>query len=201
MKKLLSILLLLALSFSRGFGQIPNPPNPPRLVNDFAHAMTPDQVETLEQKLVAYDDSTSIQIAIVTVPSTGDTAIEDYALAILRQWKIGNKKTNNGVLILAAIDQHKVYIATGYGMEGSIPDITAKEIVDNEIVPNFKENGNDNYYRGFDQAADALIKASAGEYRAPEGYANRGRRGNSNGNWIGLVVIGLIVLFLFIGRG
>jgi uncharacterized protein len=200
MKKLVSILFLLALSLSRSFGQIPAAPNPPRLVNDFAHVMTPDQVDALEQKLVAYDDSTSIQMAIVTVPSTGDTAIEDYALAILRSWKIGNKKTNNGLVILAAIDQHKVFIATGYGMEGSIPDITAKEIVDNEIVPNFRENGNDNYYRGFDQAADALIKASAGEYRAPAGYANRGR-GGKNGNWIGLVVIGLIVLFLFIGRG
>src|ERR1700689_2076708 len=93
------------------------PPNPPVLVNDFAHVMTADQVAALEQKLVAYDDSTSIQIAVVTVETTNDTAIEDYALKILRDWKVGNKKTNNGLVILAAIQDRKVFIATGYGME------------------------------------------------------------------------------------
>jgi uncharacterized protein len=200
MKKLSALLLLLAFALSRSYGQLPDKPNPPRLVNDLAHVMTPDQIATLEQKLDAYDDSSSIQIAVVTVPTTGDTAIEDYALGILRKWGIGNKKTNNGVLILAAINQHKVFIATGYGMERSIPDITAKAIVDNEIVPNFRGTDQDNYYRGFDLAADAIIKASAGEYKAPEGYGKHGRHG-SNGNLIGLIVIGLIVLFLFIGRG
>ncbi len=204
MKKILSILffvsLLPGLGFQASAQQIPARPDPPRLVNDFAHAMTPDQVAALESKLVAYDDTTSIQIAIVTVPTTGDYAIEDYALKILRTWQVGNKKTNNGLVILAAIQDRKVYIATGYGMEGSVPDITAKEIVDNEILPNFKGGSQDNYYRGFDQAADAIIKAAAGEYKAPEGYANRGRHSGGGGNIIGLVVIIFIVLLL-IGRG
>src|SRR6202035_5907970 len=130
MKKLLLSLFIFSFLVSNG-QNIPAAPNPPRLVNDFAHAMTADQVATLESKLVAYDDSTSIQIAVVTVPTTGDYAIEDYALKILRDWGVGNKKTNNGVVILAAIKDHKIFIATGSGMEGSIPDITAKEIVDN----------------------------------------------------------------------
>jgi uncharacterized protein len=199
MKHLLFILL--SLSFFQGFGQdIPKKPNPPRLVNDFAHVMTPDQVATLERKLVAYDDSTSVQIVVVTVPTVGGGDIADFALNILRTWGVGNKKTNNGVVILAATDQHKVFIATGEGMEGAVPDITAKSIVDNEIVPNFREHDRENYYRGFDQAADAIIKAAAGEYKAPPGYAER-NRGSGNGNWIGIVVIVLIVLFLIIGRG
>src|SRR5579871_4248612 len=166
MKKLLSIIFIFSFLFSAA-QNIPAKPNPPRLVNDFAHAMTGDQIQSLESKLVAYDDSTSVQIAIVTVETTGDYAIEDYALKILRDWGVGNKKTNNGLVILAAINDHKVYIATGYGMEGAVPDITAKEIIDNEIVPNFK---NQNYYRGLDAAADAIILASRGEYKAPEGY-------------------------------
>src|ERR1700759_198080 len=100
MKKLIVFLLLLTCGI--GYAQqVPPAPNPPRLVNDFAHVLTADQVQTLEQKLVSYDDTTSIQIAVVTVPSTGDYAIEDYALAVLRAWKIGNKKTNNGLIILA----------------------------------------------------------------------------------------------------
>ena len=207
MKKILSIVLLsvsLLLTLGKsGYGQtVPPKPDPPRLVNDLAHVMTADQVESLERKLVAYDDSTSIQIAVVTVSTIGEASIEDYALGILRTWGVGNKKTNNGLVILAAIQEHKVYIATGFGMEGSVPDITAKEIVDNEIVPNFKGNSGDNYYRGFDQAADAIIKASAGEYKAPQGYVKHKRsRGSGGGNLIGLIVIVLIVLFLFIGRG
>jgi uncharacterized protein len=206
MKKILTILLFASVSILVGQSvfsqQVPAPSNPPRLVNDFAHVMTGEQVATLESKLVAYDNSTSIQIAVVTVPSIGDNAIEDYALKILRDWKIGNAKTNNGILIFASIQDHKVYIATGYGMEGSIPDITAKSIVDNEIIPNFKGKDADNFYRGFDLAADAIIKASKGEYKAPEGYAQRGQQHSSGrgGNIIGLIVIVVIVL-LVIGRG
>ena len=195
MKKLLAFLL--AFSFLAVSGQnIFTPPSPPRLVNDFAHAMTPDQVATLEDKLVAYDDSTSIQIAVVTVNTTNDTAIEEYALKILRDWKVGNKKTNNGLVILAAIQDHKVFIATGYGMEGSVPDVTAKEIVENEIVPNFKQG---NFYVGFNNAADAIIKASTGEYKAPSGYANRGR--NVGGGSILGIIIFIFIILILISRG
>ena len=206
LKKFWTALFAMSLLLTAGmrtYGQsIPAKPDPPRLVNDFAGVMTPDQIAALEQKLVAYDDSSSIQIAIVTVQTTGDYAIEDYALKILRDWGVGNKKTNNGLVILAAVKDRKVFIATGYGMEGSVPDATAKEIVDNEIVPQFKGGGQDNYYRGFDQAADAIIKAAAGEYKAPEGYAQRGRRpGRGGGNLIGLIIVGVIILFFIIGRG
>jgi uncharacterized protein len=195
MKKLFLILFSFSLIICRG-QEIPTKPNPPRLVNDLAHSMTPDQVSALEQKLVAYDDSSSIQIAIVTVESIGDNAIEDYALKILRTWGVGNKKTNNGVVILAAIKDRKVFIATGYGMEGAIPDITAKEIVDNDILPNFKSS---DYYGGFSNAADDIIKSSAGEYKAPAGYAQRGR-GVSGGSIIGIVIFIFVILFL-ISRG
>jgi uncharacterized protein len=207
MKKILSVVLLLVtllLAHGKpGYGQsVPPKPNPPRLVNDLAHVMTADQVASLENKLVAYDDSTSVQIVVVTVPTVGDGSIEDYALGILREWGVGNKKTNNGLVILAAIQDRKVYIATGYGLEGSVPDLTAKSIVDNEILPNFKEGGQDNYYRGFSHAADAVIKAVAGEYKAPQGYnKHKGRGGSGGGNIIGLIVIALVVFFLFIGRG
>ncbi len=197
MKKLFLFLLVFTSLFASA-QNIPAQPNPPRLVNDFANVMTSDQVQDLENKLVAYDDSTSIQIAVITVPTTGDYAIEDYALKILRDWKVGSKKTNNGMVVLAAIQDHKVYIATGYGMEGSIPDITAKEIVEDEIVPNFKEN---NYYRGFDLAADAIIKASRGEYVAPAGYNQRGRHDGGGGNIIGIIIFIVIILVLIGRRG
>jgi len=208
MKKLLSILIFFSLVLSAGlrsYGQnIPARPNPPQLVNDFAHVLTADQVATLESKLVAYDDSTSVQIVIVTVPTIGDAGIEDYALKILRDWGVGNKKTNNGIVVLAAVQEHKVTISTGYGMEGSVTDIISKEIIDNEIVPNFRGADADNYYRGFSRAADAIIKAAAGEYKAPQGYnnGNRHRRnGKGGGNFIGVIVIVIIIIVLAIFRG
>ncbi|MFX5602861.1 TPM domain-containing protein, partial [Acinetobacter baumannii] len=82
--------------------------------------------------------------------------IAEYANKLFREWGIGNKKTNNGVLILAAIDDRKVWIEVGYGLEGAIPDVTASAIYRNEITPEFKQQ---NYYRGIDKAIDALSKA------------------------------------------
>jgi uncharacterized protein len=201
MKKTLWIILL-SFATQLAIGQtieeiIAKPPNPPRLVNDYAHVMTPDQIASLEQKLVAYDDSTSVQVAVVTVQSLGTNSIDDAALAILRKWGVGNKKTSNGVVILASIQDHKVFIAVGSGMESNVPDITAKEIVEDEIVPNFRES---NYYRGFDVAADAIIKAAAGEYKAPEGY-NQRSRGRSGGGSILGVILFVVIIIILISRG
>jgi uncharacterized protein len=158
--------------------------------------LTPDQRETLERKLVAYDDSTSTQIAVITVETTGDYDIQEVALKYLRTWGIGNAKTNNGIVLLAAIKDRKIRIETGYGMEGSIPDITAKAIIDHEIVPNFKA---DNYYRGFDEATDAIIKAAAGEYKAPAGY-RKNKPGAKGSALIIFIIMGILIL-LISGRG
>ena len=196
MKKLLPLLFLF-FSLSVFAQNIPARPNPPRLVNDFGNVLTSDQIESLERKLVSYDDSTSTQIVIVTVKTTGDYDIADYALKILRDWGVGNKRTNNGIVILAAIDDRKVNIATGYGMEGAIPDITAKKIIDNEIVPNFRDG---NYYRGFEEAVDAVIKAAAGEYKAPEDYNKRGNKQREGGGSIFSWLIPIIILLVIFSK-
>jgi uncharacterized protein len=138
---------------------LPEAPNPPRLVVDFTGTLTADQRDALERKLVAYDDTTSNQVAVVIVATTGDYDISDFSFALGRKWGIGNKEKNNGVLLLIAKDDRKVFIAPGYGLEGAIPDITAKQIVDNIILPNFK--GSD-FYGGIDQGTDAIISAAAG---------------------------------------
>jgi uncharacterized protein len=206
MHKLLTIFLLgsclLSVSITTRAQDVPPKPNPPTRVNDFAHVMTAYQIDALEQKLVAFIDSTTSDIVVVTVPDIGNSSIEDYALKILRTWGVGDKKNNNGIVILADIKDREVNIAVGYGLEGAIPDVTAKAIIDNEITPNFKEGGTDNYYRGFDQGVDALIKAAAGEYQAPAGYAQGRHRRSSGGNGIGIFFIFLIILVvIFIRRG
>jgi uncharacterized protein len=188
--------VLFLLQFAVGFAQdIPQRPSPPRLVNDYTGTLTPDQQYSLEQKLVAYDDSTSNQVVVVIVRTTGDYDPVDYATKLGRVWGVGNKKTNNGVVLLIARDDRKVFIAPGYGLEGALPDITCKTIIENEITPNFR---NDDFYRGIDRGTNAIIKAAVGEYKAPEGY--RHKKGTGGGGIIGLIII-VIIFFIIFGRG
>ncbi|MEN9685736.1 MAG: hypothetical protein RLZZ28_1522 [Bacteroidota bacterium] len=184
--------------FSLGILQAQNilpKPNPPRLVNDAAGVLSPEQVDILERKLVALDDSTSNQIAVVLIKSLGDYVIEDYAVKLFRDWGIGNKKTNNGVLIIAAIDDRKVWIEVGYGLEGAIPDLTAASIYRNEIVPEFRKQ---NYYRGIDNAIDALTKAAVGEYKIKrEKSSNNGKGAGSVFTFLFI----LVIVILIVSRG
>ena len=173
---------------------IPPRPNPPRLVNDFTNTLTPEQAQALEQKLVAYDDSTSNQVAVVIMKSTGDYPIEEVSLGIIRNWGVGGSAHNNGIVLLIAKDDHKIRIEVGYGLEGAIPDVTAKSIIDNDLTPNFREG---NFYRGIDDATDDIMKAAAGEYTAPQGY----HQGKGKGFPIGIIIFIIIFMIIAVGRG
>jgi uncharacterized protein len=193
MKATLVALLLTAVCLW-GYGQkIPPKPNPPRLVNDLTKkTLEPDQIGFLERKLVAYDDTTSVQIAIVIVSTLQDYEPVDYAVKLGREWGVGNKKTNNGVVLLVSTEEGKrrVFIAPGYGLEGALPDITCKQIVENEILPEFRQG---NYFRGLDKAATAIIKATRGEYTAPKGYANRGEPDGI----VAFIIVAVVLMVLF----
>ncbi len=168
-------------------------PVPARLVNDLANVLTPDQEQALESKLVAYDDSTSTQIVIVTVPTLHDIAIEDIGLEILRSWGVGQKGKDNGIVILAAIQDRDITIRTGYGMEGAVPDITGRNIIETDIVPAFRQG---NYYRGFDNATSSIFKAAAGEYKAEPRKSN----GKGGGISIGKIIAAFILLMFLMNR-
>jgi uncharacterized protein len=185
------ILLLAINSYAQ---QIPPKPDPPRLVNDLAGVMSAQERQMLEDKLVAYDDSTSNQVAILTINTLNGYPIEEYAYQVFKSWGIGNKNTNNGVLIVAAINDRKIRIEVGYGLEGAIPDVIASRIIRYDISPAFREG---NYYEGFNKAAESIIKAAAGEYQAPEGYRDRGE---SEGIPVGLIILGIIFLAIIISR-
>ena len=148
----------------------------------------------LERKLVAFDDSTSTQIAVIVIQSLEGTEISDYALKLGRSWGIGGADYNNGVVFLISISDKKINISTGYGVEGALPDITAKHIIDDVVKPNFK--GND-YYRGIDEGTDAIIKAVKGEYQTPR----KKGRGVLGSRAIMAIIIVIILLSLFSGGG
>ena len=199
MKRLLFIYgLLLSFCASAQIEKvIPLRPNPPRLVNDLTGKfLTPQQVEVLEQKLYKYDDSTSNQISIVVVEDLKGYSADEYALELGRKWGVGNKEFNNGVVILISTGggqgNRKAAIAVGYGLEGAVPDLTTKAIIDNSIIPNFKAG---NYYRGLDEATDEIIKAAEGRYSAPAGYHKK------KGIPLGTIIFIIIILIIIFGGG
>lgn len=200
MKRIIVLFLSLVLALSLTAQRVLPKPNPPKLVNDEAHLLTPDQVASLEAKLVAYDDSTSNQIVIVTVPTLNGLDPNDYATELGRSWGVGGSEYNNGVVVLVSTGQgsesegRKVYISAGYGLEGALPDITLKQIIENEMVPNLKAG---NYYRAMDEATSALIRAAAGEYKAPAGY---NKRGNQKGIPAGLIFFIIILVIVIMSR-
>ena len=190
------LLLLLALLTSRGTAaqSLPPRPDPPRLVNDLAHLMQPAEADALERKLVAYNDSTSSQITVVTVPTLDGDDIADYAQKLYESWGIGRKGKNNGILILVAQQEHRARIQTGYGLEGAVPDAIAKRIISNTLVPAFKQN---QYYAGLDRATDQLIALAKGEYQADPADARPQGRGNGSGSGIPFWLIIAVLVLLF----
>jgi uncharacterized protein len=151
--------------------------------------LSAEQLQALEDKLVAIDDSSSNQIAVVILSSLDGQPKEEYATKLFRDWGIGNKKTNNGVLVLVAIQDRQIRIEVGYGLEGAIPDVTALSIIDNDIKPAFKAG---NYYEGLDKATDDLAKAAVGEYK--EARKKRSKDGGSPLVFLMIVIFIVIIL-------
>lgn len=195
------VTLLCTFQVQRIFSQdIPAKPDPPRLVNDFAGMLKPEEVNNLEQKLVAFSDSTSTQIAIVTVPSLNGYDKADYAQQLGEKWGIGQKGRNNGILILIKPNtpgsKGEVQIATGYGVEGPIPDLTCADIVDREILPAFR---NGDYYGGLDKATSILMSLARGEFSASQ-YGHAPKRSNGKKFPLGFIFI-VIIIIAAISRG
>ena len=144
---------------------IPPMPDPPKLVNDFASLLTAQEQQSLESKLVAFNDSTGTQIAIVTVTSLNGYDVADYSFELAESWGIGQAGEHNGILILVAPEEHRMFIATGYGIEGLVPDAIAKRIVAGTLKPSFR---NGDYFVGFDQATNLLMGLLSGQFSAKQ---------------------------------
>jgi uncharacterized protein len=194
MKKLV-LVLFLTLLYSAGFSQ-EFPAKPNTLVNDYTGTLSPTQKQQLENKLVAFDDSTSTQIAIAIIKSVGEYDINEYALGLGRSWGVGGAK-NNGVMIVVSLGDRKISMQTGYGLEGALPDIITKRIIDNEIKPYFKQG---DYYSGLEAGTTAIIKYSKGEYKNDNPKAVK-KKGTPGAGLVIIVIIIIIVLIVKKGGG
>ena len=203
LSSILQMLLLVASLSGKILAQdFPEKPVPPRLVNDLAGMLNSQEITVLERKLVAFNDSTSTQIAIVTVNDLYGYAPSDYAQRLAEKWGIGQKGLNNGILILiksktSESSRGEVFIAPGYGLEGVIPDIVCDQIVEYEILPAFKAG---NYYGGLDKATSTLMSLARGEFPADK-YRKSKKNDLSGLAPFIFFIIFLIVIMFIRGKG
>lgn len=191
MKKI--IILFLFLFTSSAYAAVEYPPiaNPPRLVNDYAGVLSPKENQNLENKLVFFNDSTGTQIAVVIINTLDGYPIENYAFELSEKWGIGGSKNNNGALLLVAIQDRKLFIASGYGLEATLTDALAKRIIEKDIKPYFKEG---QYFQGIDAGTSKMIDVVKGE------YSDSPRRKKSEDGIPAFVLIFLVLFFIFLAK-
>ncbi|MDR2474788.1 MAG: TPM domain-containing protein [Bacteroidales bacterium] len=173
---------------------IPDPMSPPRLVNDFAGLFSAQENALLEAKLRAYNDSTSTQIYVVVVESFNGYDKAQFAFDLGEKWGIGQKGKNNGAVMLIkpqnGIEKGEIFIATGYGLEGALPDAIINRIIDETIIPSFRQ---ELYYKGVDAGINRMIGYLSGEYQAAP---------DEDGDipvWLIIMIILIIIIVLSMG--
>ncbi len=171
------------------------------LVNDWAQLFSGDQRSALEIKLINFNDTNSTQIVVITQNSI-DRELNEYGTDIIEKWGIGQKGLDNGVLLIIDPAKRNTYIATGSGAEGWLPDILAKRIVDDNLLPAFKQG---QYYEGVDEATSIIMKLATGEYTAAD-VKSPTSKANKKTTWVKLIPFALFMLvFIFFrnkgGRG
>ncbi len=180
--------LLLVVIIGSVSTQIPPPPDPPKLVNDFADLLTNSEEEDLERRLLAHEDSTSNQIVIITMPDLGGYEIAQFSYTLGDRWGVGTAEKDNGAVVTIAQEERRAFIATGRGLEGALPDAICNRIVDNIMVPHFK---NGNFYRGLLEGTDAMMRTIGGE------YVKEAQESSDEGLPV-WAVFGIVFLILFI---
>lgn len=192
-RPLVIIIMMLSLSTSL-WSQVPKRPSPPRLVNDLAGILTPGEVSQMESALVNFANKTSNQIVVAILRDLGGMDKSQMAYSIGEQWKVGQEKFDNGVVILVkpktAESSGEAFIATGYGLEGALPDAICKRIIEQEMIPPFRDN---QYYKGIVKALNVIMPIAAGEYSSDQ-YAAK----SEDGSVAGAIIVILFVIFFII---
>ena len=191
LQRLLAVIIF-SLSISFSFGQKAVPELWGIRVHDDAHALKQETVDQLEKDLKTYEDSTSNQIAILIVQLLEGDVLEEYSLHVAEKWKLGTKGKDNGALLLIAVDEHKMRIEVGQGLEGVLTDAQSNRIIRNEIAPEFRRG---DYDAGVKAGINGIIKAIAGEYRADEVDTSSSELSFGEKILFGLFIFGILGLF------
>ena len=149
--------LLFHFSFASGF-KIPD--SPVGRVNDFANILSEEAERKLENILYDYETSTENQLVVVTIPSLEGETLETFSIRLAEKWKIGKKEKNNGIILLIAMQERKIRIEVGYGLEDKLTDAIASGIIRNYIAPYFRDG---NYEGGILAGVKKIIQVTTGE--------------------------------------
>lgn len=191
MKRTFLALSLCLLSVVSWGVTLPNYDPMQKHVTDTANYLQKSEAVELNRKLTNFEATSSTQIAVVTINSLEGLEPVDYAQQLFKQWGIGQKDKNNGILLLVAKQDNKIRIHVGYGLEGALPDITAKQIITKDIRPLFN---NKKYAESFNAGTDSIMKACAGEYAGVpknEGLSTPIKAG------IGIVLLLLLIVIIY----
>jgi len=161
-QKVSFLLIFLCCFLGQAQFEIPKKPSEQTSVYDYVKLLSPQQKNSLEQKLIRYSDSTSTQIVVAIIKSTEGEDINFLGAQWGQKWGIGQADKDNGVLILLARGDRRIAINTGYGVEATLTDAMSRRIIQNVIIPHFKE---DNYYGGLNDGADAIFQVLNGEFK------------------------------------
>ena len=195
MYKKTALLFILLFTCLNSWSQIPNAPYPPKLYNDLNHIgfLSPSEEIMMEKRLEKFEKETSNEIAVIIVDDLGDYDVSDYAIKISNLWKVGKEKEKNGIVVLikptGGKRDKKIFISVGRGLEGAIPDITCKRIIENELIPNFK---NEAHFKGLNDALDVLSSLSKGEYNSAT-YIKK-----TEGSLLGKIILVIIILIIVV---
>lgn len=203
MKQILIVFFLTVFAVSVFAQDIPERPNPPRLVNDLANVLTDQEEQQLESDLVQFDNQTSTQICVVTLPSLNGYEISDLSFKIGEKWGVGQKGKNNGIVIVfkpkTQGEKGAVFVAVGYGLEGVIPDAVAnRNVVDYAMIPHFREN---DIYGGLAEGTKVLMSLASGEFTAADYQKKTGGKKSDKGGGGFILVILIIIVIVSIFRG
>jgi uncharacterized protein len=190
---ILFVLLFTLCCFSVHGGEV-IPPAPTKYFNDYAGAVSPATAAQLNQKLEDFERQTSSQILVAVYPKMqSDSSIEDYTVRVAQSWKVGQKAKDNGAVLFVFIQDRKMYIQVGYGLEGALPDALAKRIIENEIKPRFR---NGDFNGGLIAGVNAMLAATRGEYKGTGSTVAESHRqvGIGPGALLALLVLGLFAL-------
>jgi uncharacterized protein len=175
------------------FAQERIPDAPRDHFNDYAGVVSADTRRALNEQLVQFERATSNQLIVAIFPKMESrSSVEDYTVRIAQAWGVGTRDRSNGAVLFAFMQERRLYIQVGYGLEGALPDALCKQIIENEILPRFRSRDFD---AGFRAGVEALMAAARGEYRGT-GRTEAGR-GSGDGGHSGFG-FGIIILFIVI---
>ena len=168
------------------------PPAPARYFNDYAGVVSPATAQALNAELDQFERATSNQILVVVYPTMqSDSSVDDYAVRVAESWGAGQKARSNGAVLFVFVQDHKIWIATGYGLEGALPDALCKRIIDEEITPAFKQGDFDG---GLKAGVAAMIAATKGEYTGNGSTNADAQSGGGSSLWFPLAFLVLLVV-------